>query len=167
VPDEARSPGTDPRPRVNPGGIVYGVLAVATVIAAESTRRETFVKLFAASLLTMALYWIAHAYSHHWGSRLNRAGEWSLAEIVQSLAYEASILVGAGLPSAVLVGAWLAGATKNTAVTIVLWCAAVELLLLEVVPGIRHRLRLRDTAVQALVGLSMGIGVLGLHVVLH
>ncbi len=152
---------------VNAGGVVYGVLAVATVIAAESTRRETFPKLLAGSLVTLGLYWVAHAYSHHWGSRLNRAGEWTVKELVLSLAHEASILVGALLPTAALVAAWLAGAGIQSAVTAVLWCAGIELVLLEVGAGLRHHIGLRDMVVQTLIGLSMGLGILGLRVLLH
>lgn len=146
---------------------MYGVLAVATVIAAESTRRETFGKLVLASAITMALYWAAHAYSHHWASRLHRAGEWTVAEIKNSLRYESSILLGAALPLAVLLTGWAAGASTETAVTAVLWAAGIELVILEVVPGARHRLRPRDLAVQAMLGLSMGAGIFGVRFVLH
>src|ERR1700689_1353409 len=81
----------------NAAGMIYGVLAVATVIAAESTRRETFDKLFGASVITMALYWLAHGYARHLGSRLHRPAEWTFREVVASLAHEAAILEGAAL----------------------------------------------------------------------
>lgn len=167
MPDDGERLEDGPKVRINPGGVVYGVLAVATVIAAESTRRETFPKLLAGSMVTLGLYWVAHAYSHHWGSRLGQAGEWTLAEIALSLAHEASILVGAIVPTAALVAAWLAGAGIQSAVTAVLWCAGVELVLLEVGVGLRHHLGVRDMAVQSLIGLSMGLGILGLRVLLH
>lgn len=140
---------------------------MTTVIAAESTRRETFGKLLGASLVTVALYWVAHAYAHHWGERMAQATRCSARQILVSLRYEASIFAGAAAPLVVLLVAWLAGASLVTAVTTVLWCAAAELLLLEVVPGVRHRLPPSELAVQALVGLTMGIGVLVLRVVLH
>lgn len=146
---------------------MYGVLAVATVIAAESTRRETFGKLLLASAITMALYWFAHAYSHHWASRFRTAPEWTFGEIRNSLRYEASILLGSSLPLAVLAGAWMVGASIEAGVTWVLWVAGVELVALEALPGIRHGLRLRDLAVQSLLGVSMAVGILGLRFVLH
>lgn len=168
VPDDLEG-AVEPFPLrgTNPGGLVYGVLAVATVIAAESTRKETFAKLLLASSITMALYWAAHAYSHHWASRLHRAPEWTLGEIINSLRYEASILAGAVLPLAVLLGAWVVGATTEAGVTAVLWAAAGELLALEVIPGIRHRLHPRDLAVQSLLGISMALGIVALRFVLH
>lgn len=151
----------------NPAGLVYGVLAVATVIAAESTRRETFGRLFLASVITMLLYWLAHSYAHQWASRFNKAGEWSLAELTVSFVHEVSILAGAAIPTVVLLLSWAPGASTETAVTAVLWTAGIELLLLEVLPGIRHGLQLRDLAVQTVLGISMGAGILGLRVVLH
>ncbi len=155
------------RRTVNPSGLIYGVLAIATVIAAESTRRETFSRLLAASLVTLALYWVAHAYSHHWGSRLDDSSTWSGREILDSLAHETPILAGAALPIAVLVVAWATGASKETAVTAVLWSAVAELAALEVVPGLRHRLRPRELVVQSVAGIVMGVGVLALRVLLH
>lgn len=160
--DEAAAPG-----RINAAGVVYGVLAVATVIAAESTRRETYGKLLAASAVTMGLYWLAHAYAHHWASRLGKAREWTVAEILTSLGHEASILVGALVPTAVLVIAWLAGVGIRTAVTSVLWTAGIEIVVLEVGAGLRHHLRIADLAVQSLIGVAMGLGILGVRILLH
>lgn len=153
--------------RTNPGGVLYGVLAVATVIAAESTRSETFGKLLLATVITMALYWAAHAHTYHWASGLESAPKWTLGEIKNSLTHESPILLGAVLPVAVLVAAWVAGTTTETAVTAVLWTSGVEVVGLELLPGIRHRLRSRDLVVQSLTGIGMGIGILGLRFVLH
>lgn len=151
----------------DPGGLLTGVLTDGTVVAAERTRTETFGKLFLAMVVASAIYWAGHAYTHHWSSRLRKAPEWTLGEITNSFRYETSILVGAALPLLVLAVAWSAGASIETAVTLVLWAAALELIALEVVPGIRHRLRPRDLAIQSLLGISMGIGMLGVRFVLH
>lgn len=137
------------------------------MIAAESTRRENLQKLLLASIVIMVLYWLAHAYSHHWGSRLDNARGWSLREIVVSLRHEVSILLGAALPIAVLLIGWLVGSSTETTVTAVLWTAVLEVIVLEVVPGIRHRLDVQELAVQALLGTSLGVGILGVRVLLH
>lgn len=155
---------------MNPGGIVYGVLAVATVIAAESTRQESFPKLLFASLVTLVLYWLAHAYAHHWGSHLQhlqRPGEWSFAEIGRSAVHEASILLGAVVPVAALLLTWLAGGSRESAVTAVLWAAGVELVVLELAAGMARHSRIRDLAVQVSMGLTMGLGLLAVRVMLH
>lgn len=120
VPEQPAPQGLRHASRIDPGGIAYGVLAVTTVIAAESTRRETFGKLLGASLVTVALYWVAHAYAHHWGERMAQATRCSARQILVSLRYEASIFAGAAAPLVVLLVAWLAGASLVTAVTTVL-----------------------------------------------
>lgn len=153
--------------RFNPGGVVYGVLALSTVIAAESTRRETYPKLIVASGVTLLVYWLAHAYAHHWASRLQGSGRWTVREALGSFRHEASIIVGAAVPAAVLLIAWAAGASIETAVTIDLWIAGFELLALEVAVGLVHRFKRRELLYQTLVGLGMGLGVLVLRLVLH
>ena len=141
-------------------------MAVATVIAAESTRSETFGKLLLSSIITIVLYWVAHTYAHYYGSRFKKAAEWSLPELAVSLAHEASILVGAAFPAVVLLVAWAAGASAESAVNAVLWAAVFELFLLELVVGIRNRLRVHDLAFQTAISIILGGGVLGLHVLL-
>lgn len=154
--------------RFNPEGFVYGVLALATVIAAESTRRETFPKLVGASLVIMGLYWLGHAYARFWGSRLEEEGaNWSAAEILRSLWGEAPILVGASLPAVALLLSWAAGASIETAVTAVLWEAGAELVILEIVVGIRRHFGWRDMTIQTLIGVTMALGILVLRVILH
>ena len=151
----------------NPAGFIYGVLAVATVVAAESTPRETFGTVLEASALVIALYWLAHAYAHHLGSRLQRPTEWTLRDFAAALAHEAAILEGALLPFAALVGAWLVGASLETGVTAALWCAGVEIVVLEVIAALRRRLRPRDVVVETVIGVTMGLGVLAVRVLLH
>ncbi|HET9077807.1 MAG TPA: hypothetical protein VFN68_12815 [Acidimicrobiales bacterium] len=151
----------------DPAGFVYGVLVIATVVAAESTRRETFPKLLAASAVTVVLYWLAHAYSHHLGSRLTEARRWSLGEFRAALVHEVTILAGAVVPTVALVAAWIAGASTETGVTSELWTAGVELVALEVVVGIRSRLGAVDVLVQTAIGVGLGVGILAIRVLLH
>ena len=164
---DATDAGPETTSSGSPAGVIYGVLAVATVVAAEGTRRETYAALLGASALTMALYWLAHAYADHLGRRFGRPEEWSWREIVVSLADEAGILAGAVLPAATLALSWAAGATVSTGVTASLWCAGVELAVIEVVASLRRRLSLGDTVVETAIGVVMGIGILGIRLLLH
>lgn len=153
--------------RSNPAGFIYGVLAIATVIAAESTRRETFAKLLAASGVTLVLYWVAHAYSHHWGSRLQEDSGWTIREVVDSLIQEVPILGGALLPALALAAAWAAGASGEAGVTAALWTAGIEIVALEILVAIRRRSKVRELAVQSGVGILLGLGILAIRVLLH
>jgi hypothetical protein len=146
---------------------VYGVLSVATVIAAESTRSETFPRLVVASFVAMVLYWLAHGYAEHWAAHLQRSDNWSTAEIWSSLVWEAPILLGAVGPILVLLLAWVAGGSTEAAVTAALWVSVVEIVLLELGAGLFRHDRVRDVAIQVLMGVTMGLGILALRLTLH
>ena len=163
-PDKARA---DDEGKRNPAGFIYGVLAVATVIAAESTRQETLGKLLAAGAVTLVLYWMAHAYAHHWASRLAGDGDWNLREFLHSLSREAPILAGAALPLAVMVLAWMAGASLKTDVTAVLWFSIAEIVALELVVGLRRHASARELTLDSMIGIGLGVGILAVRVLLH
>jgi hypothetical protein len=57
-------------PEQNPSGVVYGTIAVGAVLAAESTRRDTFPDTIGATVLILLLYWVAHTYAGVTGDRL-------------------------------------------------------------------------------------------------
>lgn len=147
--------------------MIYGVLAVATVIAAESTRRETYPKLVVASIVVMILYWLAHSYSTYLGTRFHHEGDWTLREAVRAFFHEVAILEGALLPVLALLGGWVAGASLEAGVTAALWCAGSELVLLEVAASLRRHLGLRAMAIETVVGVVMGLGILAVRVLLH
>jgi hypothetical protein len=161
------APGAPAARRLDAGGIVYGVLAVATVIAAESTRQESYADLIGADLITMVLYWVAHAYAQQWGMRLRGAEEWSHGQFGKSLVHEATILAGSIAPTVALVVSWLVGASRGVAVAIVLWVAAVELVALEVGVGLRHRVPAATLLTRAAVSVALGLGILVLRILLH
>jgi hypothetical protein len=154
-------------PKFDPGGLILGVLAVATVIAAESTRQETYPRLFLASLISVLVYWVSHAYARHWSWRLDHSFHWTANELGSSLAFESTLLAGALVPVAVLALAWTAGWSREAAVTAVLWTAGIELVVLEILTAVRRRLSRRDLLVQVALGIMMAMGILLLRLVLH
>ena len=151
----------------NPSGLIYGVLAIATVIAAESTRQETYGKVLAASAVTLVMYWLAHAYSWYWGYRLAAPERWSVRYLATALYQEAPMLIGAILPMLSLVAARIDGASLETGITAALWCAALEIVMLEVAAGIRARLSLGQFVLQVFLGALMGVGILLVRLLLH
>ncbi len=154
-------------PDVNPAGVIYGVLTVGTLLAAESTRRETYGAVIGSSALALTLYWIAETYARHLGNRLERPSEWTPAQIVAALGHEAALLKGAALPVLTTVIARAVGANLETGVTAALWTAGIELMALEVTAGLRRRLPLREMVIETVVGACLGGGILGLRVLLH
>ena len=54
----------------NPGSAIYGTIAVGALLAAESVRRETYGKNIEAVVITLLIYWLAHAYADLAAERL-------------------------------------------------------------------------------------------------
>ena len=57
-------------PAGNAAGVVYGVITVGALMAAESGRHESYVDSIASALIATLLYWLAHAYADLLGRRL-------------------------------------------------------------------------------------------------
>lgn len=154
-------------PEDNPQGLVYGTLAVSAVLAAESTRRETFADTVGATALVLTLYWLAHAYANVVGRRLERQEGMSLGGLWQALRHEGAIVKGAAIPIAVVVALWGARVTLATAVNAALWTSAVVLATFEIMATVRSRVTGVQMAVQGTVGLALGAGVLAVRLILH
>lgn len=154
-------------PEENPAGVVYGTIATGALLAAEASRRETLEEAAGAVALTLALFWLAHAYAHSLGQRLESGAGWSPGRLASSLRHEMTILRGSVLPLVVLLLARASGASTSTAVGAALVSASVLLFLLELIAGARTRQSAARVALQVLVGAVLAVGILGLKVVLH
>lgn len=151
----------------NPAGAVYGTIAVAALLAAESARRETYLTTVAAVVITLALYWLAHSYAEFTGERLRTGERLTLAGLSRMMAHELTILIGAAVPLVALLISWAAGASVTTAVNAAIWTSAAIIAIIEVIVGLRSRLRGRELAAQAVLGALLGLMVVALRVVLH
>jgi hypothetical protein len=151
----------------NPGGAVYGVIAVSALLAAESARRETYLKTVAAVLITLLLYWIAHAYAELAGRRLEGGGRLTLGALGESMLHEISLLGGAAIPLVPLLIWWTSGGSLTSAVLAAMWTSAGTIVIIELAAGLRARLTGTDLARQAVLGALLGLMVIALRVVLH
>jgi hypothetical protein len=154
-------------PEDNPAGVIYGTIAVGAVLAAESTRRDTFPDTIVATVLVLILYWMAHAYAGLTGDRLKRREPLSTRAVWRSVAHEAAIAKGAALPVAILLVLWATPVTLNTAVIVALWASAASLAFFEVVAAFRTPLSARERGLQILMGSFLGAGVLVVRLLLH
>lgn len=163
-------------PEDNPSGVVYGTIAVGALLAAESTLRDTFAETIGATLIALAMYWLAHAYSDLVGHRLepdpahsgNGAGpSLSKAAIGRAFVHELAIVKGATIPTVVLVICWVARVQLTTAVTAALWTSAAMLGYFEIVAALSARGRWYRIALESLIGISLGGGILLLHSVVR
>lgn len=151
----------------NLGGLVYGILVVDALLAAESARREQFPATIGAVALAITLYWLTHAYSDLTERRLEHNERLTLAAVGRTLIHDLMIVAGAALPLLALLISWAAGASLGTAVIVAIWTSAVVIVVIEVIAGIRAELTGKQLAIQIVVGALFGLGVILLRVILH
>jgi hypothetical protein len=139
---------------------------VGVLLAAEDARHAGYGATIEATLIVLALYWFTSLYAHTLGVRL-RSREPVNAELLwRSCLHELPILEGGLLPMVALLVAWAAGLEVTSGVTAGLWAAAVAVVVLELVVGWRSRER-RFIWVQAIAGVTIGLALIALKLVLH
>jgi hypothetical protein len=154
-------------PEESTSGVVYGIIVVAALLAAESGRHESYLDTVASAAIAAALYWLAHAYAELLGHRLEQRERLTVSSLGRALAHDRAILRGAALPLAVLAVCWATGAAQQTAVTAALWTTIASLVAFELLAGVRAHASPRELAVEAGVGAAMGVAILALKIVLH
>jgi hypothetical protein len=151
----------------NPSGLVYGTILVATLLAAESPKRETFAETVAAVAISVIVYWLSASYAELTGERLREEESFEAAAFARVAAHELPVIAGALGPLLALLVCWGAGATLSTAVTVAIWTAVVIIVATEVGLGVRAELTGRQLVVQTGMGVLLGLLVLALRVLLH
>jgi hypothetical protein len=140
---------------------------MGALLAAESGRKENYLETFASAVLAALLVWLAHAYANVLGGRLKTGEELTPAVLMRGLANGWPLLRGAAIPILALLVAWVTRASQQTAVEAALYSVVASLFLLELVAGLRSRVRGGELALEVGVGLTLGLGVLALRIVLH
>lgn len=151
----------------NPGGLVHGTLVVGALLAAESTRRESFPATVGAVGIAIILYWLTHAYSEVTEQRLASGVPMTAAFVRRTLRHELMILAGAAMPLLALLVSWAVGAPLGTAVTAAIWTAVGMIVAIEVLAGVRADLTGRQLALQVGAGMLFGMLVIVLRIILH
>ncbi len=173
-----QSPDTSPRnwadraidrigPGTNPARLVYGVLAIGAVLAAESGSHESYLDTVGSAVIAIWLYWLAHSYADVLGHRLQTHERLSIAVLGRAFRDEATILLGAALPLLALLLTWAFGVTLATGVEVALWTSVASLIAFELLAGIHARSTLRELVLEVGVGATMGLAIVALKVVLH
>jgi hypothetical protein len=154
-------------PERNPAGVVYGLITVGALLAAESGLRDTYLETVGSTAIAVTLYWFAHSYADVLGLRLSeqRRVEWQ--ELWHTFVQDWSIARGAGVPLLALLVAWALGASQATAVAAGVWTVVGSLIAFEVAAGVRSRAKPVELVLEVLVGATLGLGILALRVVLH
>jgi hypothetical protein len=151
----------------NVGGLVYGTITVAALLAAETAQSETYPETVGAVLIALALYWLAHAYADYTAQRVKAAEKLSFAALGRTMIHQLWILLGAAIPVLTLLVWWAAGSRLTTAVTAAIWSAAVVIGLIEFAAALRAHLTGRELIAQTSLGLLLGLLVIAMKIVLH
>lgn len=151
----------------NPGPLVYGTITIGALLAAESAQRETYASTLEAVVVALTLYWLAHSYAEFTQRRVEHGAPLKLPALIETMANEFSILLGASFSLGALVICWLVGAKLATAVAVATWTSAAVVVIIEISVGVRERLAPRDFAAQAALGMVLGLLVVALRTLLH
>jgi hypothetical protein len=143
------------------------VILIGALLAAESGRHETYLDTEASALIATTTFWLAHAYATMLGRRLGGHERLTPRSLARALADSSSLLIGAAVPMLVLLVAWITGASQSTGVTAALWSVVAILIALELIAGIRSRVSPAELALDLAVGVTLGVGILALKIVLH
>jgi hypothetical protein len=167
--DTAKSRLTSKRlvPAGNAAGVVYGVITVGALMAAESGRHETYVDTVASALVATLLYWLAHAYADLLGRRLATGEALTMRALARALAHDWAIVRGAAIPILALLIAWAVGAGQESGVTAALRTAVVTVVVFELLAGIRAKSSPAELLLKACVGVTMGIAILAVKGILR
>lgn len=154
-------------PLENPSGVIYGLIVIGALLAAESGRHESYLDTVLSALIASALYWLAHAYSAVLGRRLASDEPLTARALARALAHDWALIRGAAIPLLALVLAGILGAAQETAVSVGLWSAVASLVGLELMAASRSRARPAELVIELSVGLAMGLAIVFLKIVLH
>src|ERR1700722_18646890 len=114
-------------PQHYPEGVVYGLITIGALLAAESGLRDTYPETVGSAALTIVLYWFAHSYADVLGLRLSKQRRLRSEELWHTFVQDWSIARGASLPLLALLIGWAVGASQATAVTAGVWTVVVSL----------------------------------------
>lgn len=154
-------------PDENPSGVIYGVIVIGALLAAESGRHESYLDTVLSTAIAAALYWLAHSYATVLGQRLETHERLTTSALLRALGHDWALVRGAAIPMLAVLIAWVTGAGQQSAVSAGLWSAVGSLLAFELLAGLRSRATRGELAIDVAVGLTMGIAILALKIVLH
>ena len=151
----------------NAGAVIYGLIIVSVLLAAENARRETYAKTVEAVVLTLVLYWLAHGYSDLVTWRVQEVRRLTAATFARTMLHELPLLAGAALPLLTVLIAWAVGSDLQSALIAALWIDAATIVAVDIVAGIRAELSGRELLAQVLAGGALGVLILLLRLALH
>jgi hypothetical protein len=140
---------------------------MGALLAAESGRKETYAETFASAVVAACLYWLAHSYASVLGRRMTAREPLTARGLALGLLHDWALVRGASIPLLALLLAWLTGASQQTAVDVALYAVVASLIGFELIAGVLTRATRAELLVEVGAGVTMGLGVLALQILLH
>jgi hypothetical protein len=147
--------------------VVYGIITMGALLAAESGRHENYWQAVASAAIALVLYWLVHAYTNLLGARLQTRERLTVSSLAGAFLRDWAIVRGACIPLAALLASWAAGARLATAVNLSLWTCVGSVIVFELLAGIRAKSKPKELALEGAVGIAVGLAILLLKIVLH
>jgi hypothetical protein len=144
-------------------GTIYGTIVTGSTIAAGSEGTHHALELAATVVVTVALYWMAHAYAEVLGHSQARVLSWT--ETRREFFAEWRMVAACILPLAVLMVATMLGASFETATSLALWFAAGLLFVWGLAAAQRANLSAAGAILSALVYTALGVAIVVLKLV--
>jgi hypothetical protein len=151
----------------NLAAAIYGLITVGALLAAESAQQETYAATLIAVVITLVVYGLAHSYADFTSWRLEKGKPIAFSDLRRTMRGQLPILTGAGIPLGALLAAWVLGASLEAAVTVAIWAAAVAIVLIELIAGLRSGQSGRALVMQTAVGAVLGGLMVVIRLVLH
>ncbi len=147
--------------------VIYGVILVGALLAAESGVHETYLDTVLSAVIATAIYSLAHAYADLLARRLATHDRLTVGALWRGLAQHATLIRGAAIPVLVLLIAWASGVTQASAVTAALWSSVSSLICFELLAAQRAPATHAERVLELAIGVAIGLGILALKIVLH
>lgn len=151
-------------PTRDASGVIYGTIVTGSTMVAAAEGTQHVLEVAATVVVTLFVYWIAHAYAEVLGSSQVRVLSWT--ETRRELFAEWRMPAACVVPLAVLLVASGLGASFDLATTTALWATAGLLFLWGLLAAQRARVSTGLAILSGLVYTALGVAIVALKLVL-
>ncbi len=153
--------------RTDPGGLLYGAIVTAAVLAAVSAHDDDSTRVVLTTAVFLVVYWMAHIYISTLSTQFGGDSRVFLPRLAEAARHETGVLKG-GLPALVVyVVSYLVGGDVSDAATVAVSFSVVLLMGFGYLgahrAGLRGRAMLGEVAAGAFFGVLIVIGKSLLH----
>ena len=151
----------------DPGGLLYGAIVTAAVLAAVSAHDDDSTRVILTTAVFLVVYWMAHVYISTLSTQFDGDTRAFLPRLVTASRHETGVLKG-GVPALVIYGVtYLFGRDVSNAAAVAVYSSVVLLMTFGYLgahqAGLRGRAMLGEVAGAAFFGVLIVIGKSLLH----